>query len=94
MTHHKLHSLIDRVFKDKRNKWAIIQLPNVPISIWIILTVISLFVQGSFLAHLNLLRNSLLFVWAYLEISKGDSLFRRALGAIVLVMITAGYFHS
>ena len=39
------------------------------------------------------LASALLLVWAYLEVTTGDSNFRKLLGGIVLLIVMYGYFN-
>lgn len=84
---------VKKFFQDKNGKWTIGQFPNLPIAIWAVLTVISLLMAESPLrTNIEQLKAAVLLVWAYLEVSDGDSGFRRLLGGIVLLFIVYGYF--
>ena len=71
---------IGRFLKNSRGNWAIIQLPNILLSTWIILIVVNYLFDSQ---PTRLLQSTVLFAWAYIELKDGDSLFRRTLGAII-----------
>ena len=79
--------LTNRLFRDNTGHYVFGQPPNTPI----ILAVIGLlgshiFAQGSTLAQIfSLIGFGAIFLWAYLEIMYGESLFRKILGTLVLV---------
>lgn len=80
-------------FKDKNGQWAIAQFPNLLIMTWLLLSFIILIISDDDLKRsLQLLNGSVLFAWAYLEITKGDSSFRRLLGSVVLSSVVYSYF--
>lgn len=80
-------------FKDKRGNWAIAQFPNMLFVLWIGLVFITAVLSDIHIkSSLRLLQDSLLFTWAYLELTEGISRFRRTLGAAILVVILAGFF--
>lgn len=89
MNQPKTEPLIERFFKDKEGHWAIIQLPNLLLSLWIVLLIINLLVHSS---QVKLLQTALIFTWAYLELTQGDSYFRRSLGAVVLAGVVVSFF--
>jgi len=76
-------------FKDKQGKWGIIQFPNVLLSIWIILLLVNFLTNNQ---PLKLLQSAVLFAWAYNELTRGLSYFRKSLGAIILLVVTVGFF--
>jgi hypothetical protein len=87
------HHYIDWFFKNKQGKWKIIQLPNILLGTWLVLSIALFFIhKGQLREGLALLRSAVLFTWAYLEITNGDSRFRRTLGVIVMLFIIKGYF--
>jgi hypothetical protein len=71
-------------FKDKNGKPAIMQRPNVLIILWAGLSVLSKVTDGRISNGISILATILLVCWAYLEITAGDSMFRRLLGVVVL----------
>lgn len=84
---------VKRFFKDKNGDWAVAQFPNVLLLVWMILAIL-IWLMGSttFVAGLRLLQSTVLFSWAYLELTSGASYFRKALGAVVMAAVVAGYF--
>ncbi|MEO5950521.1 MAG: hypothetical protein ABIQ04_03670 [Candidatus Saccharimonadales bacterium] len=76
-------------FKDKNGKWAIIQLPNFLLSLFITLCVINYFTHDHRVASLQ---SASLFAWAYLELTRGASNFRKSLGAIFLIVSSLSFF--
>jgi hypothetical protein len=87
------HRYIDWFFKNKQGNWKIIQLPNVLLGIWLLLTTIALFIHsGQFREGLILLRSAVLFTWSYLEITTGESRFRKTLGAIIMLFVIKAFF--
>lgn len=78
---------LERFFKDKHGKWAVVQFPNPLLAIWIILVVISWLFPA---LHFKVLQTCVLFAWSYLELTAGDSPFRKTLGGVVLVSVIIG----
>jgi hypothetical protein len=80
-------------FKNKNGKIVIWQFPNTLLFGWIVFSLLALVVQhGKAHTGLHLLAESFLFAWAYNELRSGESMFRRTLGAIVLVVTALSYF--
>lgn len=85
----KTKRLIDRLFHDKTGSYVIGQPPNIPV----VLAVIALI--GTYVAQNNsmlerffeLFAFGSVFLWTYLEIMYGESLFRRVLGVVVLIAL-------
>ncbi len=87
-------SLTDRIFRDTSGKIVVAQLPNIPLAVWIICSILTrLFQHGQPHAGLHLLAQSALFTWAYLELRYGVNLFRHALGAVALATMIIPYFR-
>jgi uncharacterized protein (DUF697 family) len=79
---------------DQNNKFVVWQTPNLPLVGWLLCLVISRLVPaGSVKAGFVDLSTAFLFTWAYLEITKGASYFRRALGVVIMVTILIGFFR-
>jgi hypothetical protein len=76
---------IDRFFKDNQGKWKVAQAPNSLISIWAILQIANSFILHGKYGGVSVVASMVLFAWAYLEFTDGDSSFRKLLGLIVLV---------
>ena len=68
---------------------AIVQRPNVPLSIFLISLALRLAFRphGSLGAVVSAVGSLGLVAWAVLEVLRGDSWFRRALGSVVLVLV-------
>lgn len=75
-------SVVDWFFKSKHGRWGIAQWPNALLMIWIVLLLINFILQSK---GIGLVGNAVLFTWAYLEMTKGISRFRKTLGAVILV---------
>lgn len=80
-------------FKDKDGTVIVWQNPNIALLSWFFLRLLVLVMaDGNIKNGLMRLSGAFLFVWAYLEITKGSSTFRKVLGALVLAGIVASYF--
>lgn len=80
--------------RDKHGDVVLWQRPNLWIIAWAVVSFIWLTgAGGSFSQELFGLGTLLLIVWALLELLRGVNLFRRALGAGVLLMILAASPH-
>jgi len=89
------NSPIDRLIRDKQGNIALMQVPNIPLIGWAVFGILAFLVSGGTVHQgFQNLSRALLFVWAYLEIRSGDSLFRRILGVIVMIMLIAGFFRN
>ncbi len=71
-------------FKDNEGKIVIGQSPNIPITVWLLLTVASMLTAGDLSDSLAILSRMVLFAWSYLELTRGESSFRRVIGVSVL----------
>jgi hypothetical protein len=65
------------------------QSPNLLLSVWIVLLIVNFFIQNQ---HARTLQGAVLFAWAYLELTQGESYFRKSLGAVVLASVTLSFF--
>ncbi len=80
-------------FEDKNGHIVLWQNPNTALLSWFFLRLLTLaLADGTVKNGLTQLSGAFLFVWAYLEVTKGSSHFRKALGAVVLASIIASYF--
>lgn len=80
-------------FKDKDGKWTVIQFPNPLLVTWLFLMLLQMFMSASHLkSSIHQFSSAVLFAWAYMEVIRGDSSFRRLLGGIVLLVVLAGFF--
>jgi hypothetical protein len=81
---------VDKVFRDNEGNIVIAQMPNLPLIVWIVTSILALiFTTGKINTLLDVLANGSLFTWAWLELSQGVNYFRRALGLIVLAGLIA-----
>jgi hypothetical protein len=88
-------NIFDRIFKDKHGKLAIIYLPNVPLWGFIVCRVLARVIRhGSWHTGFDTLGTAFIFLWAYLEITAGTSVFRRVLGSVVMALTVTSFFHS
>jgi hypothetical protein len=81
-------SFVDRVFRNpKTGELAIAQVPNVPLAIFLVTAVVrwTLHPTGTVGTVVTVIGAAGLLWWAVGEIGWGDSLFRRFLGAAVLI---------
>jgi hypothetical protein len=86
--------LWDRIWKDKNGHVVIWRTPNVALSGWAILTVLSLLVSGRTADVLSWIGSVSLIIWSLLEVFKGDNYFRRALGLVVLIFSIASLIKT
>jgi hypothetical protein len=77
----------DKIWKDKQGtgKVVIYQMPNLPLAMWVILTVISLMTNGTIANITSMLASLALLIWAALEVWSGVDYFRRGLGLVVFL---------
>jgi hypothetical protein len=68
------------------NEVVVAQRPNLPLAIFLVATVARWITHWSWL---GIVAGIALAIWAILEIVRGDSPFRRVLGAVVLVAMVA-----
>ncbi|MFN6461687.1 MAG: hypothetical protein RMZ41_007535 [Nostoc sp. DedVER02] len=84
------NTFVDKIFRDSEGKIVLAQLPNLPLIIWIVTTILSLiFTTGKINTLLDILANGSLFTWAWLELFEGVNYFRKALGLLVLTGLIA-----
>jgi hypothetical protein len=85
----KATAALGRFFKDKNGKLKVTQMPNLLLSVWIVLLLANLVLHDR---HAQLLQGAVLFAWAYMELTQGESGFRKLLGFVVLVGVVANFF--
>jgi hypothetical protein len=73
-----------RYFKDKNGKVVVWQTPNIPIIGWFVFLLAAKLTNGHMQITLSFMSTVFLVAWAYLEITKGASYFRRTLGFVIL----------
>ncbi len=82
------NTLFDKTFRDSDGKIVIAQMPNPPLILWIVASLLTLvFTSGKINVALDVLANGSLFTWAWLELFQGVNYFRRALGLAVFIGI-------
>jgi len=80
------NTLVDKTFRDNEGNIVIAQMPNLPLIVWIVTSLLTLvFPSGKINILLDLVAYGSLFTWAWLELFQGVNYFRRALGLVVLV---------
>lgn len=87
-------SLWDKIWKDGRGKVVIWQTPNAWLIGWAVLTTLSLFFNGRVADVFGWAGSASLIIWSVLEITKGANYFRRALGAVVLILAVMSLVKS
>lgn len=88
-----MKKILDWLIRGKDGKVHIVQIPNVPIVGWLVSLLIAHFLApGTAKTGFTNLGMAFLAIWCYLEITKGASRFRQALGAIVAVAMVYGFF--
>lgn len=81
----KIHKLL---FQDNTGKYIVGQPPNIPVYL-----IIGSFLLSQLTQHLPIHRlfettlSGSIFLWSYLEITYGESLFRRILGGLVMLLL-------
>ncbi|MBW4672756.1 MAG: hypothetical protein KME52_01515 [Desmonostoc geniculatum HA4340-LM1] len=84
------NTLFDKTFRDSDGKIVIAQMPNLPLIVWIVTSLLALiFTSDKVNTVLEILANGSLFTWAWLELFQGVNYFRRALGLVVFIVIIA-----
>ena len=90
-------TFLDKCFKDSSGNFALFQQPNLLIIIWFIAMILTKVSPYATKAHqlFDVIAFGTLFAWAWLELFKGASYFRRGLGLLVLVLLIvsrSGFF--
>jgi uncharacterized membrane protein len=77
----------------KRTDFA--QVPNLPIIVWFVATVLThVLPYGKLNFTASLIAFGALFTWAWLEIFDGTNNFRRALGTAVMIILLVNRLYS
>ncbi|HYX16534.1 MAG TPA: hypothetical protein VE944_19640 [Nostoc sp.] len=80
------NTLVDKTFRDNEGNIVLAQMPNLPLIVWIVTSLLTLvFSSGKINILLDLVAYGSLFTWAWLELFQGVNYFRRALGLVVLL---------
>jgi hypothetical protein len=86
--------VFDKLFKDSSGKIVIAQMPNLPIIIWAVLSLLKIvYKTGTINLGLDILASLSLSVWAVQELFQGVNYFRQGLGAVVLIGLIASKIH-
>lgn len=86
-------SPIDRFFRNpETGRLTIVQAPNLPLAIFLVATAVRLVLhpEGTVGTAVSIVGTASLVWWSVDEIARGDSPFRRVLGAVVLAATLAG----
>lgn len=84
------NTLFDQVFRDSEGKIILAQMPNLPLIVWIVASLLKIvFTTGRINLGLDLIAFGSLFTWAWEELFQGVNYFRRVLGLLVLVGLIA-----
>ncbi|MFZ4444631.1 MAG: hypothetical protein ACOYOY_14600, partial [Planktothrix agardhii] len=82
--------LFDKVFRDSEGKIILAQMPNPPLIVWIVASLLKIvFTTGKINLGLDIIAFGSLFTWAWEELFQGVNYFRRILGFLVLVGLIA-----
>jgi hypothetical protein len=82
------NTLFDKIFRDSNGEIVIAQIPNLPIIVWAVASLLQLiFPTGEIKTGLDVVAFGSLFTWAWLELFQGVNYFRRTLGLVVLVAV-------
>ena len=82
------NTLVDKTFRDNEGNIVVAQMPNLPLIVWIVTSLLTLiFPSGKINTLLDLVAYGSLFTWAWLELFQGVNYFRRTLGLVVLVAL-------
>jgi hypothetical protein len=83
------NTFVDNFFRDGNGEIVIGQMPNLPITVWVVATLLKfVYKTGKVNLGLDLLASSALFVWAIEELFQGVNHFRQWLGLFVLIGLT------
>ncbi len=77
----------NKIWRDKKGRVVVWQMPNAFLIGWALLTIIGLMTNGNTSSIFRDIGLASLVVWALLEVFKGVNYFRRVLGLVVLVYI-------
>jgi hypothetical protein len=84
------NTLFYKVFRDSEGKVVLAQMPNLPIIVWIVSSLLKMiFTTGKINMGLDIIAFGSLFTWAWEELFQGINYFRRALGLLVFGALIA-----
>lgn len=94
MNKSNIKSQIVSFCQNDESKITIAQLPNIPLTGWLLVELFSLFIKDIQLKNnIQDLATALLFTWAYLELTRGSSNFRKTLGGVAMILIVISFFR-
>lgn len=80
-------SIRSKLYKDKHDRLAIAQSPNLPLTVWLVTFLLAkLLPTGNLQDLCNFVSFGALFTWSWLEIFYAVNYFRRLLGVVVIVV--------
>src|SRR3954447_21772914 len=88
------YSGISRFFRSpETGKLVVVQMPNIPLWVFLAATATRLVFHpaGTLDMIVSVVGTASLVVWAALEIIRGESPFRRVLGAVVIIALVVGW---
>jgi hypothetical protein len=91
--HVRSQTFWDHCWRDKHGDVVIWQMPNLFLIGWAVLTFVSLLFTGRISDIISWAGMILIIIWSLLEIAQGVNYFRRALGAVVLILILLTIIH-
>ena len=84
----RARSFADRFWRDERGRVVVAQVPNFPLAAWLVLSLCAWPLgSGTWRNGFTFAGSGFLFVWAYLEMTRGVDYFRRLLGVVVLFVM-------
>lgn len=90
----KAHQTFSWFFKDKSGKVIILQWPNQSFALWLSLKIFLNIFPAYHHTLLSQFSSTVLIYWSLLETIKGDSNFRKLLGASVFTITTIGLIKT
>ncbi|MGY4515851.1 hypothetical protein [Lysobacter sp. HA18] len=88
--HFAMSSALRSFLSDEHGRLVIVQRPNLLITLWALFAALAFALRGSrWHDVVAFIASGFLFAWTWLELTDGDSPFRRILGAAVLVGMVA-----
>lgn len=83
----------NRIWRDSDGKIVLWQTPNIWLLVWAAAELASFLIgQGKLESAIHWVGSAALIIWALLEIFQGVNYFRRALGAVVLLVTVGSIF--
>ena len=84
------NTLFDQAFRDTEGNIVLAQMPNLPLIVWIVASLLKIVVTtGRINLGLDLIAFGSLFTWAWEELFQGVNYFRRGLGLFVIFGLIA-----